>query len=56
MIVDHFGCLNKWNKPILSPLQAILVPTKSQNAFKMACFVTEKGSKWVKNVFFEKRS
>ena len=35
MILDHLGCLNKWNEPFLSPLQAILATPKSQNALKM---------------------
>ena len=54
MIRDHLGCLNKWNEPILSPLQAILAPPKPQNALKMGCFANKNGSKWAKNVFFQK--
>ena len=34
MILDHLGCLNKWNEPFLSPLQAIVATPKSQNALK----------------------
>ena len=43
MILDHLGCLNKQNKPNLRPLQAILAPTKSQNALNMACCATKNG-------------
>ena len=34
MILHRLGCLNKTNEPILSPLQAILAPPKSENVFK----------------------
>ena len=55
MILDHLGCLNKWDEPILSPFWGILAPPKSQNALKMGCFATKKmGQKWVKEVFFQK--
>ena len=49
MILDDFGCLNKRNKPILSPLQAILAPPKSPNGLKVGCFVTKNGSKMGQN-------
>ena len=45
IILDHLGCTNKWNEPILSPLQAIFAPPKSQNALKMGCFGTKNQSK-----------
>ena len=49
-----FGCTNKWNEPILSPLQAILAPIKSQNALKMGCFATKNGSKMDQKCVFPK--
>ena len=45
MILYHFGCLTKWNAPLLSPLQPILAPPKSQNTLKMGCFGTKNQSK-----------
>ena len=38
----------------MSPLQAILAPPKSQNAFKMGFFTTKNGSKMGQKVFFQK--
>ena len=54
MIIDHLGCLNKSNEPILSPLQAILAPPKSQNALKMGCFATKNASKMGQKGVFPK--
>ena len=45
MILDHLGCLNKCNEPILSPLQAILATPESQNALKKGCFGTKNQSR-----------
>ena len=41
MIRDHFGCLNKWNEPILGPLQARMASPKSLSALKLGCFGTK---------------
>ena len=52
MIRDHLWCINRWNEPILSPLQATLATPKSQNALKMGWFATKNGLKMgQKNVF-----
>ena len=54
MILDHLGCTNKWNEPILSPLQAFLATPKSQNALKMGCFRTKNQSKMDQKCVFPK--
>ena len=46
MILDHLGCLNKGNEPMLSSLHAILAPPKSPNDLKMGCFWSKK---WLKD-------
>ena len=52
IILDHLGCMNKCNEPILRPLQAILATPKSQNALNMGWFGTKSQSKMgQKNVF-----
>ena len=40
MILHHLGRMNKRNEPFLSPLQAIFMIPKSQNALKMGWFGT----------------
>ena len=54
MILDHLGCTNKWNEPLLSPVQAILPIAISQNALKMGCFGTKNQSKMDQKCGFPK--
>ena len=54
MILDHLGRTNKWNEPILSPLQAILATPESQNALKKGCFRTKNQSKMDQKCVFPK--
>ena len=46
MIPHHLGCLNKWNESILSPLQAILAPSKVTKCLDNGLFWDKK---WVQN-------
>ena len=47
MILDHLGCLNKWNEPILA------IPDL-QNALNMGCFGTKDQSKMDQQCVFPK--
>ena len=55
MIPDQLGWQNKGNEPLLSPLQAILAPLKSQNALKMGCLGTKNGSRLGQKCVFPKK-
>ena len=39
LILDHLGCTNGWNEPILSPVWGILAPQKSKKALKVGLLV-----------------
>ena len=45
VILDLLGCLNKCKEPILSPLQALLAPPKTEMGFQIGFFATKNGSK-----------
>ena len=45
MILDHMECQNKCFSRVLSAWWPPLALLKSQNALKMGCFGTKKGSK-----------
>ena len=34
ILLDHLGCTNKWNEPILGPYWAILAPLKAQKGLE----------------------
>ena len=46
MIPEHLGCAYKCNVPILSPLYAILAPSKIAKCLEKGLFWDQK---WVKN-------
>ena len=54
MILDHMECQNKRFQRVLGWWWPILALLKFQNAPKMGCFGTKKGSKMGENMFFQK--